>query len=108
MAIQPIDLQIMYSQMSNVANIAAHQQNGAQLADAMQQTKIVQQNIEQTSSVQKTAENESKSVEINPDGHQSSERFSAKKKKQESAAEPEKKKNEIRESYLGQHIDITR
>ena len=42
MAIQPIDLQNMYSQMSNVAKSVAGQSQTAQLADSMQQQAISQ------------------------------------------------------------------
>lgn len=109
MAIQPIDLQIMYSQMSNVAKIAAHQQNGVQMAEALQQNKVIQQNIEQVASVRKAADESAKSVEVNPDGKKNNENRNERGRKKTPPPEsaPVKEK-EFRESYLGQHIDITR
>ena len=46
MAIQPIDLQTMYSQMANIAQNAAQAQDGGRLTEAMQQQNIVRQNLE--------------------------------------------------------------
>ena len=109
MAIQPIDLQIMYSQMSNVAKIASQQQKGGELTDAMQQNKIVQQTAEQIATVQKSASDEAKTLEVKPDGSQGSQTPSDRSKKNKEEDKPiPKKETEIRESYLGQHIDIMR
>ena len=111
MGIQPIDLQIMYSQMSNVSKIASQQQKGAELTNAMQQTKIVQQNSEQVESVQKTASDEAKAINIKKDGSQGQQNLQGGKKKEknkDAEVPAEKREIEIRESYLGQHIDITR
>ena len=46
MAIHPIDLQTMYSQIDNVAKQVVHQQQGAALAESVQQTNFVRQNKE--------------------------------------------------------------
>ena len=106
MAIQPIDLQTIYSQMSNVAKNVAHQQNGNQLTQAMQENVAVQQEQERLSQVHKTAENEANTSQVKDEGHQNNSFQNQKKSKEE---EPEKKKlTEIRESFLGQNIDISR
>jgi hypothetical protein len=111
MAIQPIDLQTMYSQLANVAQSVAHAQEGPQLAEAMQQENIVQKNKEQADKVQQTAAEGVKTAVIKDEGH-SGTKSGAYGKKQK---KPEDKKQEtapeddgIRESYLGQHINITR
>lgn len=110
MGIQPIDLQIMYSQISNVSKIASQQQKGAELTNAMQHTREIQQASEQVSAVQKAASQESKTSVIKDEGKSSQQNLSGNfRKKQESEENSEKRKEvEIRESYLGQHIDITR
>jgi membrane protease subunit (stomatin/prohibitin family) len=110
MAIHPIDLQVMYSQMSNVAKIAAHQQGGAQLAESLQQNKIIQQNAEQAESVQKAAEDEAKLLEVKADGGRngSGSPENRENEKKKSVDSETKKETEFRETYLGQHIDITR
>ena len=109
MAIHPIDLQTMYSQISNVAKMVSHQTEGVQLASAMQQNTIVQKTAEQVKTVQKTAQDDTKSVEVKADGQGQSQNGNLRKKKEqvEEDATP-RKETIIRESYLGQHIDITR
>ena len=110
MGLQPIDLQTMYSQLSNVARQAAHQQQGVQLSEAMQQAGIVRQNQEQAEKVQQ-AEEQSKLGGINRNGRNNSGQQQKKKEKspdeQDSEAE-NTAQNRLKESYLGQHIDITR
>ena len=102
MAIQPIDLQTMYSQMNNVAKTVAVQQQGGQLTQAMQEAQRVQQNSEQAAQVHKAADSESKS------GHDSQEYNSQgnKKRKQEEEQLTETKTVKLREAHLGNHIDI--
>ena len=109
MAIHPIDLQTMYSQMNTVARTVAHSQQGAQLAEQLQENTVIQQNIEQAQTVKKAADSDAKSGTVNEDGHQRQDTQQHGGKKQQSEAlEPASPKNVIRESYLGQHIDITR
>ena len=99
MGIQPIDLQIMYSQMSNVSKIASQHQKGAELTNAMQQTKIIQQNSEQVESVQKTASDEAKAINIKKDGRQSQDAMpnGKKDKKKKDDDLPEEKKPSLEE-----------
>ncbi|MFC2477413.1 MAG: hypothetical protein ACFNQG_00135, partial [Treponema socranskii subsp. buccale] len=59
MAIQPIDLQTMYSQMANIAQNAAQAQDGGRFAEAMQQQNIVRQNLEEAERVSRPASDES-------------------------------------------------
>ena len=70
MAIQPIDLSTMYSQMNNVAKTVAHQQNGAQLTQAMQENLVLQQEKVRLSQVQKAAENEASAGVVKDEGRQ--------------------------------------
>ena len=49
MGVSPIDLQTMYANMNNVARTVAHQQQGAVLAQQLQESKIIQQNTEKAS-----------------------------------------------------------
>lgn len=109
MGISPLDLQTMYSNMSNVAKTVANQQQGVQLAQQLQESRLIQQNMEKATQVKKAADNESKSTGINDEGHQKNEFYQGggKKKNQEDKEMPSKPL-EIRESYLGLHIDIER
>lgn len=108
MAIQPIDLQTMYSQMSNVASKVSHEQHGAQMTASMQQQSAVLQNSQSVKTVQKAAGEESKTGLIKDDGHQSQNGQSDEKKSSSQDQDEKPAKTEFREEYLGKHIDITR
>ena len=109
MAIQPIDLSTMYSQMNNVAKAVAHQQNGAQLTQAMQENVVLQQEKVRLYHVQKAAENESSAGIVKDEGRQknSFQNQNGRKTNQPDEEQPEKI-TEIREAFLGQNIDISR
>lgn len=108
MAIAPIDLQTMYANMNNVARTVSNQQQGAQLAQQLHENQVIQQNSEKANSVHKAAENEAKSGMVNEDGHQQSGQQNQNNRKDKDNQNPAPKVNEIRESYLGQHINIER
>lgn len=108
MAIHPIDLQTMYSQMNNVARSVANAQQGAQLAQQLQENTVIRQNMEQAQTVKKAANNDAKSGLVNDEGHQGSQMQEHGEKRHGQDEDEAPEKNVIRESYLGQHIDITR
>jgi hypothetical protein len=113
MAIQPIDLQTMYAQMATVAQTVARAQEGPALTEAMQQQNVVQKNKELAEKVQRSADNESKSSAIKDEGQSGSQGGIAdgkkpKKKHTEEDQEDKAADEGFRESYLGQHINITR
>lgn len=113
MAIQPIDLQTMYSQMANVAQTVAHQQQGVQLNEAMQQQNIIQKNKEMSERVQKSADEQTQELKVKPDGHNGNEQPKGKKRQPKTdenkvTEEDGEKPDGIREEYLGRHINITR
>ena len=67
MGIQPIDLQTMYSQLTNVSkSLAAGQQ--AQLTEAMQQQQNIQRGLENASKVQQTQTEKTDTALVNKDG----------------------------------------
>ena len=105
MAIQPIDLQTMYSQMANIAQNAAQAQDGGRLAEAMQQQNIVRENLEEVDRVSRPAsdESEAESRAVKNDGTSSSRGKGGGREKKDEGRE-----RAVRESYIGQHIDITR
>ena len=94
--------------MNNVAKNVAHQQQGVQLAQAMQETSVIQQNKELSSQVHKAADNKTETNQIKADqggGSGSQGQAGGKKNKEEENETPAV--TEIRESFLGQHIDIS-
>lgn len=110
MGVSPLDLQTMYANMNNVARAVSHQQQGAVLAGQLQEAKIIQQNTEKATQVHKAADNEAKSAGINDEGHNSSAWGEGKHGQKRGHEEQQSQGNptEIRESYLGIHIDIER
>ena len=108
MAIHPIDLQTMYSQMNNVARSVANAQQGAQLAQQLQEGTVIRQNMEQAQAVKKAADNEAKSGFVNDEGRHGSDKQGQHGKNQQQDDAEQPKNTVIREAYLGQHIDITR
>ena len=110
MAIQPIDLQTMYSQMANIAQNAAQAQDGGRFAEAMQQQNIVRQNLEEAERVSRPASDESEAQSRAVKNDASSSHGEKEEKGKDGGRE---KKDEgcehaVRESYIGRHIDITR
>lgn len=112
MAIAPIDLQVMYAQMHNVAKIAVSQQQGTVLSQQLQEQKVIQQNLEKAEAVKKAADSEAKTMLVNNGsrggGGGAEAQSGGKKNTQSDVPLPSEKKQEIKESYLGQHIDLLR
>ncbi len=114
MGIQPIDLQTMYSQLSNLSKtMAAGQQ--AQLTEAMQQQDNIQRSLENASKVQQTQTNRADANSVDKDGRGGASSFSGKNKKgQQGESEAENKASDSRTGsksgspYIGTIIDITR
>ncbi len=103
----------MYAQMATVAQTVAHAQEGPALTEAMQQQNIVKKNKELAEKVQRSADNEAKSSAIKDEGQSGTQGGAAdgktQKKKQTEEEQEDKAADEgFRESYLGQHINITR
>ena len=72
MGIQPIDLQNMYSQISNVAKNVGGQQQAAQVAQSVQQQNQIQKDMESAQRVQQTSNDKANTNNVNADGHQGS------------------------------------
>lgn len=111
MAIQPIDLQTMYSQMSNVANRVSHEQQSAHVAQGLQQQTAVNQNAQTVKTVNKASPEEENAPNVKEDGHNNSEQKESEKKKNQNQKQSESYANpkiEIREDYLGKHVNIER
>ena len=69
MAIQPIDLQTLYTQMDKVSKNVVHQQQQAQLQGAMQVDGLVKKDIQKSPTVEQMEKQESMSSV--KDGHNS-------------------------------------
>ena len=111
MGIQPIDLQTMYTQLSNVSKTMAGSQQ-AQLTEAMQQQGNIQRNMENAARVQQTSNEKTDTNSVNQNGSNGSGAYGQKKQEKHNQNNQEEN-GEIRPpkrdlSYLGTIIDITR
>ncbi|MGI5172184.1 hypothetical protein H0R92_01095 [Treponema sp. OMZ 840] len=109
MAIQPIDLQTLYSQLANVSKNVAFQQQGAQLQNAIQQEEHSKRLKEQHEAVEAAVNHdEGPGAVKNKSGGASPEKEKKDKQKSGSDAQTDDKIMEvIKDPRLGQHIDIS-
>ena len=114
MGMQPIDLQNMYSQMSNIARNVAGQQQAAQVSEQIQHQNQVQKNIEQSQRVQQASNDKAKSNSVNPDGHHGSGGGGTYKNPNKKNNDGSKKDTSfgtygnVNPEYVGTIVDITR
>lgn len=118
MAIQPIDLSVIYGQMDNVSKFNASQNQITQSLNQSNFVNSLKTNQEKSTTVQETKSYQERSNLINKDGRQNQnsgekqEFQNLKEKAQNSAQNSEQenqqdKKYEIKDPRLGLHIDIT-
>lgn len=109
MGLQPIDLQTMYSQMSNMAKQASLAEHSMQAVQNLQNKELARQ-IEEKKNKVLEAEKQNGAASVNQNGHNNqggAESFKNKENDKDSA-EDEDNKGRLKESYIGQHVDITR
>jgi len=112
MAIHPIDLSVVYTQMDNVAKFNASQNQVAQAINQATLDKGALDNLEKSKTVQEAAKNESTSTKIKKDGGSGSgsSLYQGKGKKRRSPDDEKEKSDvqqEISDPRLGLHVDIT-
>ena len=113
MGIAPIDLQNMYSQMSNVAKTVAGQQQSAQVSEQIQHQNQIQKNIEQSQRVQQTSNDKANTNNVNADGHSGggSGTYQNPKKHQNDGSQKDTDfgtYGKVKPEYVGTIVDITR
>lgn len=110
MGIQPIDLQTMYSQLSNATKTMTGQQQ-VQLTQSMQQQNTIQKNIENSQKVQNTSNDNTNAPKTNKDGSNGGTFYGQSKNgqyKNESDDEQNVPPKNNSNPYVGHIIDITR
>ena len=111
MAIQPIDLSTMYSQMDKVAKYNASQTQNAQIASQISNDMKAQAELQKSQAVQEAAKNQPDSGKIQEGEGGGSSAYSGggkRKKPQEEENPPAKKLIKLSDPDLGHIIDITR
>ena len=109
MAIQPIDLQTLYSQLENVSKTVAHQQQGVHLNNAIQQDVKARQMAEEKTAVQKL-QNDKNNIEAVKDRKKSfdqNNKSSKGKQEKESSDQEEPVQVAFKDPNLGKYIDIS-
>jgi len=110
MAIQPIDLQTLYSQLGTVSKTVVHQQQGAQLQNAIQQEELSKQLLEKRKAVEAASAEEGGPIAVKDRKENASADGEQKRKKEhteEQAQGEEKKVEVITDPRLGRHIDVS-
>ena len=85
MGIQPIDLQTMYTQLSNVSKSMSGAQQ-AQLTEAMQQQSNIQRSMENAAKVQQTSNEKANSNSVNQNGSNSTGSYGGKRQQKKTAS----------------------
>jgi len=111
MALHPIDLQTLYTQLENVSKGVAFQQHGLQLREAVQQENYGKQLTEKEKAVKEAAQEESETVRVKDQNkrNQNTESSMQKEKKQNDEEQDnitEPKTVDIKDPRLGTLIDI--
>ncbi|MCR4940010.1 MAG: hypothetical protein K5930_07895 [Treponemataceae bacterium] len=111
MALHPIDLQTLYTQLENVSKNVAFQQQGLQLRNSVQQENYSRQLIEKEKMVKEAAQDESETVRIKNQQkkNQNNDNSSEHKEKDttdESTSPLEQKTESIKDHRLGRIVDV--
>lgn len=113
MAIAPIDLQTLYTQLETVSKTVASHGQGVQMQNAVHNSKEAQKNLEQKKTISATGtlhDEETLKVKDEKRQHQnqssSQNRRSAQNQEQDLEPETEPTIVRIKDSNLGQHIDL--
>jgi hypothetical protein len=111
MALHPIDLQTLYTQLENVSKGVAFQQHGLQLREAVQQENYGKQLTEKEKAVKEAAQEQSETVRVKDQNkrNQNAESSAQKEKKQNDEEQDivtEPKTVDIKDPRLGTLIDI--
>jgi len=108
MAIQPIDLQAIFSQMDKVGKIQASLRDGQQLQDSLNQANAQRKLEENIKSVNETQNMGDESGKIKDENRKGAHHEGAKGKAHEEAEDVVKEKKDLlRDPALGRNLDIS-
>jgi len=109
MAIQPIDLQALFTQVDKVGKNQAMLRDGQQIQDALQQMQTqrkLEENVRSVNEAQKMGE-EAEKIKDQNGGGSNANKGGAKGKPEDEAPPEEEKPDLIRDPALGRNIDIS-
>ncbi len=110
MAIAPIDIQTLYSQLENVSKSVVHQQQGIQLSNAIQQDTNAKQLAEKNNTVQQINKEKEDGISVkerksSKNGQDSSKKKGSEKEKKEDIEQSQPYR--FQDPNLGKYIDIS-
>ena len=111
MAIQPIDLQALFTQLDKVGKNQALQREGLQMQEALQQVQVqrrIEQDIQSVNQSQNMGE-EAQTIkdEKRREGRANHEETRAKQNEEDEPVEEDERRDMIRDPALGRNIDIS-
>ncbi len=107
MAIQPIDLQTMYSSLEKVSKMTAQKQQGIQLQSAIQQEELTKRVQEKASTVEKADMDDDGLSHVKDRKNSDAEAQTSDEREEKNEEVVEEKFEVIKDPNLGQHIDIS-
>ena len=110
MAIQPIDLQALFSQIDKIGKTQSMIRDGQQIHDALQQNQIqrkLEENVRNVNEAHDMGEGTLKVQDDKSGGTQAKSEKHAKKEEEEPGEAPIPKFNFFKDPALGKNIDIT-
>ncbi len=107
MAIQPIDLQTMYSSLEKVSKLTAQKEQGIQLQGAIQQEELTKRIQEKTTTVEKADMDDDGLAHVKDQNNGESHGGSSGHREENKEEAPEETYQVITDPWLGQHIDIS-
>ncbi len=107
MAIQPIDLQTMYSSLEKVSKLTAQKEQGAQLQGAIQQEELTKRIQEKATTVEKTDMDDDGLSHVKDQKKGDNHNSSSGDREEKKDDMPEEAFQVITDPWLGQHIDIS-
>lgn len=109
-AIHPIDLQTLYSQMDKVGRQQGAEQQAASSVKDVQQQQNKLDAQKRLSTVQTIAQGDSENIRISKDGdskHEDSSQEKKGKRSEKETAQEDTEEHYIKDPYLGQKVDIS-
>ena len=111
MAIQPIDLQALFSQIDKVGKTQAMQREGQQIQEALHQVQTQRKLEENVQSVNEARDMGEEAEKIKDEGRKGANanqgRSSGKQEEEGEAAAEDVKRDTIRDPALGRNLDIS-
>ena len=106
MAIQPIDLQTIYTQLDKVSKDVSFQQQGVILKNSIVQENEVQKQLNQKEAVKKTQMDEDAQIKLRDDDRRKKQQNGSDEKNEDAEKEAETEKAQSNNPYLNIHFDV--